>query len=231
MTIFEAKKLQLFFSQGNSRTFALKDIDLNIEEGTFTVVMGPSGSGKSSLLHVLSGLSTPNDGSVRCLGQSIFDLSKTERCNFRRDHFGFVFQQPFLFDHLTSLENILMPLRKVSYKHVVKAKEMLVTLKLNQHADMRPPALSGGERQRVAIARALITDPAVVFADEPTAWLDKENALNVADILRKSAGLRTVIMVTHDFDLILPEDQIMTMRDGELVKNDREQASMEKVRV
>ena len=173
MAIMDAKKLRLIYSQGNSRIDALKDIDLSIEKGTFTVVMGPSGSGKSSLLHVLSGLSTPNAGSVRCLGQSIFELSKTNRCNFRRDHFGFVFQQPFLFDHLTALENILATLRKVSDKQVAKAKEMLEIFKLEQHADKRPPALSGGERQRVAIARALITDPAVVFADEPTAWLDK----------------------------------------------------------
>lgn len=201
-------------------THALKGVSLEFAPNKLHGIMGPSGSGKSSLLYILCGLKSPSSGEVSIDGKSITKMPETERASLRSERFGFVFQQPFLLNYLTALENILVGVSPSMLTMSAKKAEALLTdLGLDGMGDKYPSMLSGGERQRVAVARALIGNPSIVFADEPTAALDKENGYKVMQALASWAVDHTVIVVTHDADMLKGADVIHCLMSGCLVDN------------
>jgi len=199
-------------------THALKGVTLEFPPNKLHGIMGPSGSGKSSLLYILCGLKAPTSGNVLIDGKSITQMTDAERASLRSKQFGFVFQQPFLLNYLTALENILVGVSPSNLSAATaKAESLLENLGLGGMGDKYPSMLSGGERQRVAVARALIGNPDIVFADEPTAALDKENGYKVMKALADWAVDHTVIVVTHDADMLKGADEIHHLMNGCLV--------------
>ncbi|MYW64011.1 ATP-binding cassette domain-containing protein [Streptomyces sp. SID8379] len=203
---------------------ALDDITLALPTGTFTAVMGPSGSGKSTLLHCAAGLDRPDNGLVMVDGEELTDSTRAPRSEaaltkFRRTRVGFVFQQYNLLPTLTVAQNTILPL-KLAGRRVNRARveEILTQVGLGDRLGHRPDQLSGGQRQRVAIARALVTEPSVIFADEPTGALDTRSARDVLRLLREAvrAHGRTVVMVTHDPVAASYADAVQFLADGRL---------------
>lgn len=198
---------------------ALRGIDLTIPKGTFTAIMGPSGSGKTTLLHCAAGLQEPTSGIVELAGENVVGLDEAELARLRRRELGFVFQSFNLLAALTAAENIELPLRLDGRPVEDGATDrLLAQVGLGQRAHHRPGQLSGGQRQRVAVARALITDPAIVFADEPTGALDLRSARDVLTLLRDLAdGGQTIVMVTHDPTAAAFSDHVLFLADGRIV--------------
>jgi putative ABC transport system ATP-binding protein len=183
--------------------------------------MGPSGSGKSTLMHILAGLDRPTEGTVRIAGREISSMSDGELTRLRRRHIGFVFQFFNLLPMLSAEENIVLPLRIAGDK-VDRAwvEELLETVGIADRRTHRPSELSGGQHQRVAIARALVTEPTVLFADEPTGNLDSSTSRDVLELLRNSVDElgQTIVMVTHDPQAAARADRILFLADGCIVK-------------
>ncbi len=184
---------------------ALQGLDLLIEPGELTAVVGASGSGKSTLMNILAGLDTPSAGTVRVAGHDLGGMTARERLGYRRDVVGFVWQQTSrnLLPYLTAMQNVLLPMRLRGTgrrERVARADELLGVLGITQCADRKPDQMSGGEQQRTAIATALANDPALLLADEPTGELDSATAVDVFGALqRANAELGvTVLVVTHD---------------------------------
>ncbi|MER5964642.1 ABC transporter ATP-binding protein [Streptomyces sp. NPDC002057] len=199
---------------------ALDDVSLSLPTGTFTAVMGPSGSGKSTLLQCAAGLDRPDRGKVLVDGEEMTGGSEAALTKFRRQRIGFVFQQYNLLPTLTVLQNTTLPL-KLAGRRVDKglARDVLGRVGLAGRLDHRPDQLSGGQRQRVAIARALVTEPRVIFADEPTGALDTRSAGEILRLLREAVDVhgRTVVMVTHDPVAASSADSVRFLADGRLV--------------
>jgi lipoprotein-releasing system ATP-binding protein len=181
----------------------LQGIDLEIRSGDFASLTGPSGVGKSTLLHVLGTLDSPSTGTVRMDGQNIFEESSAAIANFRNKNIGFVFQFHHLLPEFTALENVMMPaqiLRTPEGRAQARAKELLDDVGLSHRLEHRPGELSGGEQQRVALARSLMNDPRILLADEPTGNLDVETGAGIHDVmlqLNRERGF-TVVVVTHN---------------------------------
>lgn len=192
---------------------AVADVDLSVVPGEFIGILGPSGSGKSSLLYLLSGLKTPSRGEVRYNGRSLSQMSEDERATLRMQKFGFVFQQPYLLGYLSALENILA----IRGSSAERALSLLAELGLSDKAHRLPHELSGGERQRVCVARALVHAPDVIFADEPTAALDHRNGIQTVELLRRLRGAGSLVMVTHDPSMLEGADRVVRLADGQLV--------------
>ncbi len=225
MSAIEAKDLWKTYASDGTSVHALAGVDLVVEEGEFLGVMGPSGSGNSTLLHMVGGLDTPDKGSVTVSGQTLSGLSRTELATIRRRHIGFVFQFFNLVPVLTVEENVTLPAvldgaSEASYRE--RLDETMEVFGLNDHRHRLPAQLSGGEQQRVAIARALINRPAVVLADEPTGNLDRSSGADVMGLLRRlhSEG-QTIVVVTHDPAVASNAQRVVFMRDGELVDEAR----------
>jgi putative ABC transport system ATP-binding protein len=208
------------YGHGPQAVHALQGVSIDFSAHTFTAIMGPSGSGKSSLLHVAAGLEPPSSGRVSLAGQELTGLDETALTELRREHVGFVFQAFNLMPTLTVAQNIELPLRLAGRRAGRgRVKEIVERVGLGGRIRHRPFELSGGERQRVAIARALITSPAVTFADEPTGALDTHVAADVLELLRESvrdAG-QTVVMVTHDPVAAAYAERVVFLADGQLV--------------
>lgn len=210
------------FGSGETLTVALQDLSLDLLAGRFSLVMGPSGGGKSTLLAVLSGLLRPDRGQVLALGQDLWQMSDLDRQAFRLRHCGFIFQGYNLFATLTAREQLEMVLRwgeDSPWREAARrATEMLDLLGLHRKADLLPTQLSGGEKQRVAIGRALIKAPTFCFADEPTSALDWAHGRQVIELLHARARERatTVVVVTHDVRIVPYADQIFHLEDGRL---------------
>ena len=205
---------------GPQAVHALQGVSVGFAAHSFTAIMGPSGSGKSSLLHVAAGLERATAGRVELAGRVLDGLGETELTELRRQHVGFVFQSYNLMPTLTVAQNVELPLR-LAGKRPQRARmlSILERVGLGGRIDHRPYELSGGERQRVAIARALVTDPAVMFADEPTGALDTHVAAGVLALLRESvreAG-QTVVMVTHDPVAAAYAERVVFLADGRIV--------------
>ncbi|WP_328582561.1 ABC transporter ATP-binding protein [Streptomyces sp. NBC_00370] len=198
---------------------ALDRVSLSLSAGTFTAVMGPSGSGKSTLLQCAAGLDRPDSGTVVVDGEEMKGRSEAELTKFRRRRIGFVFQQYNLLPSLTVVQNTTLPL-KLAGRTVdnARATEILAQVGLGDRLSHRPDALSGGQRQRVAIARALVTQPAVIFADEPTGALDMRSARDVLGLLQETVRMHggTVVMVTHDPVAASYADSVVFLADGRL---------------
>jgi putative ABC transport system ATP-binding protein len=220
--IIAAHRLNHWFGQGEARKQALIDIDLAVERGSFTVLMGPSGSGKTTLLTLLGCLRDVQDGTVRLMGRELRGASEAELIALRR-RLGFIFQAHNLHESLTAVQNVMMGVQvhpgipdEIARQAAIRA---LGLVGLSDRVDYLPGNLSGGQKQRVAVARALVGNPALVLADEPTAALDKENAAEIIDLLKRLGAERgtTTLLVTHDSRIIDRADRILTLEDGRIV--------------
>ena len=201
----------------DEKMYALGGFDLELPDKGLVGISGPSGSGKSTLMYCLSTLKKPTEGSVRYNGLELTAIPDRERETLRRKEFGFVFQKHYLVPYMSALDNILVAASDSGKETVEKAKEILKIMGLKERDFKKKPAkLSGGQCQRVAIARALINDPKVIFADEPTASLDHENAFNIMKILKEYSKERLVIVVTHDRTVLTDVDTMIEMWDGNI---------------
>jgi putative ABC transport system ATP-binding protein len=209
-------EVTLAYQEAERVVKAVDGVSVEVRPGEFVGIMGPSGSGKSSLLYLMSGLKLPTAGEVRYRHQAIHQLSERARMELRRRDFGFVFQQPYLLPYLTALENVLVavPGDRAAYQ---RALELFEQLGLSQLANRYPHKLSGGERQRVCVVRAMVHQPQVIFADEPTASLDHLNGHAVIRLLAQYRQQGAVVVVTHDPEMLADADRVYSLRDGRLV--------------
>ncbi|MFF7366155.1 ABC transporter ATP-binding protein [Streptomyces tricolor] len=213
----ELRGVRREYGRGAGAVHALAGIDLALPRGTFTAVMGPSGSGKSTFLQCAAGLDRPSAGSVRLGGTEITGMRENQLTELRRSRLGFVFQAFNLLPSLTVEQNVLLPMRLAGQRQDRRrAEAMLARVGLADKARRRPGELSGGQQQRVAIARALVTDPDVVFADEPTGALDTGTAAEVLGLLRHAVDSlgATVVMVTHDPAAAAWADRVLFLAHG-----------------
>lgn len=218
-TLLKTEKLSKSFSNGGAMQHVLKNIDLQLYKGDFTVIMGASGAGKSTLLYALSGMDTPTLGKITFADQVISGLSQDGLAVFRRDHCGFVFQQIYLIDGMSVMDNVLssgLLVNKDKKALVAKAKELFKSVDISEETQKKFPAqLSGGEAQRVGIVRALINSPEILFADEPTGALNSKTGLDVLDTLtRFNEQGQSVVMVTHDMRSARRGNRILYLEDG-----------------
>jgi len=219
--VVTANGLSRRYGSGDTAVDALRDVSLGVGRGELVAVMGPSGSGKSTLMHILAGLDRPTAGSVQIDGVEIARLNDNELTKLRRRHIGFVFQFFNLLPMLTAEENILLPLQLAGRKPDRAWFEQLVeTVGLAERRTHRPSELSGGQQQRVAVARALVSQPTVLFADEPTGNLDSQTSGEILELLRTAAAEygQTTVMVTHDPRAATIADRILFLADGEIVR-------------
>ena len=218
--IIRTEKLcKTFSTGGGTKQEVLKNLDIEINEGDYTVIMGSSGAGKSTLLYALSGMDRPTSGSIKFFDTEIGNLSNDKLAVFRRKNCGFVFQQMFLLDNMSVLDNILAGGLLVSKDRkiiVQRAKELLTQVGLTEKIWKKfPTQLSGGEVQRAAIVRALINQPSVVFADEPTGSLNSAAGKAALDVLTEvNENGQSIIMVTHDLKSARRGNRILYIRDG-----------------
>lgn len=221
--MIEVKGLYKLYRVGDSVVRALDGVGFNIFEGEFCAIVGTSGSGKSTLLNMLAGLEKPTKGEIVIAGQHLENLKEDELVRFRRENVGFIFQSFHLIGTMNALENVALPLnfrgeeRSVRLK---KADRMLDLMQLQKHKKHMPNQMSGGQQQRVGVARALVTDPKIVFADEPTGNLDSHTSEEVMRLMRRivKEQNRTLVMVTHDNHLAEYADRVFHIIDGKIVK-------------
>ena len=219
MEIVKMEHVTKIYGEGNTRVWALDDVNLTINKGEVVAVVGASGSGKSTLLHVMGGVDTPNEGNVIVDGKDITRLTDEEMSVFRRRKIGFVFQAYHLIPVLTVEENIKMPIlldhRKPDRDYIDNIIEMLGLKDRRKHL---PNQLSGGQQQRAAIARALANRPALILADEPTGALDSKNGNEVITLLQDSVKKldQTLVLITHNIDLAREADRIVKIADGKI---------------
>ena len=215
-----ARALTKVYGDGDSRVVALSSVDVDFHSGRFTAIMGPSGSGKSTLMHCVAGLDEPTSGEVFLGDAELAGMSDNQLTALRRDRVGFVFQAFNLLPTLTAWENITLPLDLAGREPDRELADAIVdAVGLRDRLHHRPAQLSGGQQQRVACARALITNPDVVFADEPTGALDSRSSADLLDLLRASVDRfgRTVVMVTHEPAAAAYADRVLFLADGRLV--------------
>jgi len=201
---------------------ALREVNLHIPKGSFVAIMGPSGSGKSTLMNILGCLDHASRGQYFLDGEDVSDLGEDDLAGIRNRKIGFVFQSFNLLHHSTAAENVALPLVYAGAEHQhERALEALRKVQLDHRADHKPAELSGGQRQRVAIARAIITEPPIIFADEPTGNLDAKTSdeiLGIFEGLHRTGS--TIVMVTHERDVAEHAARIITFRDGRLLSDE-----------
>jgi putative ABC transport system ATP-binding protein len=221
LPLIELSQVAKIYGQGEGEVRALRGIDLRIEAGEFIAVMGPSGSGKSTCMNILGCLDTPSSGVYRFLGVAVGGLDADQRALLRRNYLGFVFQGFNLLNRTTALENVELPL---IYRHVpaqerrARARKALRDVGLAGRESHIPSQLSGGQQQRVAIARAIVSQPQVLFADEPTGNLDTATSIEIMKLLvalNEERGI-TIAMVTHEPDIAAWTRRIVRFRDGSI---------------
>ena len=218
--VIAARDVTLSFGQGEGRTDVLRGIDLAIDRGESVAILGPSGSGKSSLMAVISGLERASGGEVRVAGTDLAALDEDALARARRGNIGIVLQSFHLLPTMTALENVAVPLELVGAEDAFeRAAAELAAVGLGHRLNHYPAQLSGGEQQRVAIARAVAPRPQILFADEPTGNLDGETGAAIIDILfeRQRASGATLIIITHDGSLAARCGRIVEVRDGLIV--------------
>jgi putative ABC transport system ATP-binding protein len=221
--IVSAAGLTRVFGEGQTAVRALDDVTVSLATGRLTAIMGPSGSGKSTLMHLLAGLDLPTSGTVTIDGVDLSTLKDAELTELRRDKIGFVFQFFNLLPVLNAEENILLPLKLAGRDPDPERLRLLVkAVDLGDRLSHRPAELSGGQQQRVAIARALASEPAVVFADEPTGNLDSRSSDEVLALLRRAVDEfgQTVVLVTHDAHAAAIADRVLVLVDGRIVRDE-----------
>ncbi|WP_122644675.1 ABC transporter ATP-binding protein [Luxibacter massiliensis] len=219
-SILKTCGLKKYYGKGETMVKALDGVDLEIERGRFTAIIGTSGSGKSTLLNMLGGLDTPTEGSVKIGSTELAKLNSEQATIFRRKQIGFVFQNYNLVPVLTVWENILFPIsldsQKPDKKFIMKIVKLLG---LDSKLDSLPNNLSGGQQQRVAIARALASKPSIILADEPTGNLDRNTSEDVIGLLKMTSKEfhQTIVMITHNPEIAQMADQVIQIEDGKIV--------------
>jgi len=201
----------------------LKEINLDIKRNEFVAITGPSGSGKSTMVHIVGALDKPSWGAVYLKGKNIAEMSESALASLRGKTIGFIFQQFNLLSTLTALQNVMLPMEVIDVPEKEakeRAQKLLEMLGLGDRLNHKPNQLSGGQQQRVAIARALSNNPEVILADEPTGNLDSKTGKFVMDFLGKMHDEgKTVILITHDIELVNYAKRIVHLKDGEIEKN------------
>ena len=219
-TILKAAGLKKYYGKGEALVKALDGVDLEIERGKFTAIIGTSGSGKSTLLNMLGGLDTPSQGSIQIGNTELAKLNSEQATIFRRNHIGFIFQNYNLVPVLSVWENIVFPIsldgRRPDETFIM---EIVRLLGLEKKLDSLPNNLSGGQQQRVAIARALASKPAIILADEPTGNLDSKTSDDVIGLLKMTSKEfnQTIVMITHNPEIAQMADRIVRIEDGRIV--------------
>ncbi|MFL5963511.1 MAG: ABC transporter ATP-binding protein [Gaiellaceae bacterium] len=219
--VVSATEVTRRYGEGEAAVDALRGVSLEVKTGELVAVMGPSGSGKSTLMHLLAALDQPTSGTISIAGEDVGSLSDSEVTKLRRAHIGFVFQFFNLLPMLDAEENIRLPLTIAGEKADPEFFEnLLKRVGLTDRRSHRPSELSGGQQQRVAIARALVSQPTVVFADEPTGNLDSKTGAEILELLRASAEElgQTMVMVTHDANAATIADRVLFLADGVIVE-------------
>lgn len=218
-SILESQNLTKIYRSAGKELTVLDNVSFSVAQGESMAIIGPSGSGKTTLLGLCAGLDTATSGTLTLMGFKLNAMDEDDRAYLRNQYVGFVFQNFQLLSTLTALENVMVPLELRGERDVApKAKELLERVGLGNRSHHYPSQLSGGEQQRVAMARAFITNPKILFADEPTGNLDEENAEHITELLfgmNKEKGT-TLVLVTHNLELAQRTKRILRMRGGKL---------------
>ena len=223
--VIEARQVRKSYPMGDGLLWALKGIDVTIQQGEFVAVMGTSGSGKSTFMNMVGCLDQPSDGTILLDGKDISRMNRNELAHARNRYLGFVFQQFNLLPRTSAMDNVALPLL---YSNVPerewaeRAKQCLMQVGLGQRLDHQPSQLSGGQQQRVAIARALVNNPMLILADEPTGALDTKTSYEIMELFTHlNANGKTIVLVTHEPEIADYAKRKLVFRDGELVEDIR----------
>ena len=223
MEILRVEHLNKIYGSGDTAVHALDDVSFTVEKGEFVAIVGPPGSGKSTLMHILGGVDSPTSGKVFVDGTEIGTLDETELAIFRRRQIGLIYQFYNLIPVLNIKENITLPLlldgREVDEKSL---SDLVSSLGLTDRLGYLPNQLSGGQQQRVSIGRALITHPALILADEPTRNLDRQNSAEIIELLKmfNRQHSQTLLVITHDENIALQADRILVVEDGRIMRDE-----------
>ena len=224
MEILRVENVSKVYGKGNTLVHALNNVSFKVSKGEFVAIVGPSGSGKSSLLHILGGVDKPTSGHVYVEGSDIFSLNENNLAIFRRRQVGLIYQFYNLIPILNVKENISLPVLLDGKKpDEAYLEELIETLGLKHRVNHLPNELSGGEQQRVSIGRSLIYHPSLLLADEPTGNLDSKSSheiMGLLEISNRKYG-QTIIMITHDESLAMHADRIITIEDGKIVRDEK----------
>ena len=223
--IIQLKNVRKVYRMGNEKVIALDDVSFEIEKKEICCLLGTSGSGKSTLLNLMAGLEKPTKGEVKIKNYNLERLNEKQLAKLRQKYIGFVFQSYNLLEHFTALENVTLPL---IFKGVPKAarekkaKALLKAVGLGERMNHRPSQMSGGQQQRVSIARAFISNPEIVYADEPTGNLDTRTSIEIMDLITGMAEefKQTLIIVTHDLEIARYANRVIYIKDGNVEKID-----------
>lgn len=221
--IIEVKNVTKIYRVGNEKVLALDDVSFSINKGDFCCLLGSSGSGKSTLLNLMAGIEKITKGEILIKQKNIGKMGEHQLAKFRQKYLGFVFQSYNLIGSLNALENVTLPLifkeEKVKIRNK-KAKEMLKNVGLETRIKHKPNQMSGGQQQRVGIARAFVSNPEIVFADEPTGNLDSKTSKEIMELIKKMATEhnQTIVMVTHDESIASYANKIVHIHDGKIEK-------------
>lgn len=226
MSLFQLEDIQKEFKHGHTKEQILKGIDIELNKGELTALVGASGSGKSTLLTIAAGLQDLSDGSITFGGKNLSAMNREGMREVRAKYFGFIFQHAHLVPFLTVKEQLELMLDTAENKwskkeRAARIEDALTTVGMWRHKDSYPENLSGGEKQRAAIARAIIHEPEILFADEPTASLDSKRSVEVMELIERLARELniTVLMVTHDKDMLEYAERIVEMKDGKIIES------------
>ena len=219
--MIEIQNITKIYKTGDENTIAVDGIDLKVKKGEFVAIMGPSGSGKSSLMHILGLLDTPTSGKYMLADRDVSKLSKNKQAEIRNQEIGFVFQQFNLLPRTSVLDNVLLPTIYSKQKDAVEnAKKMIDRVGLTDRIKHKSNQLSGGQIQRVAIARALITDPTIILADEPTGNLDTKKSKEIMELFQKiNSESTTIIVITHEPSIARFAKRVIMLEDGKIVSD------------
>lgn len=223
MAVLEVKNLTKKYGEDESEVMALNQVSFSVEKGEFVTIIGSSGSGKSTLMNLIGGIDYPTSGSVLIDGKDISQMTEDELAIFRRRNLGIIYQFYNLIPTLTAEENIALPWKLDGRKeNTQRLTEIVTMLGLEKRAKHLPGQLSGGQQQRVSIGRALINDPAFILADEPTGNLDSKTSSEIMDILKLANQKynQTILLVTHDEKIALLADRIITICDGQIIRDE-----------
>jgi putative ABC transport system ATP-binding protein len=227
--VIQTRDLRRSYPMGEETVHALQGIDLTIDSGEYIAIMGPSGSGKSTLMNIIGCLDSPDAGTYELNGRMVSNMGDRQLAQVRNEEIGFVFQTFNLLNRTTALHNVEIPLIYAGIGRKARlqlATDVLRRVGLTERMSHRPGELSGGQRQRVAIARALVTSPSILLADEPTGNLDSSTAREILDLFRElHASGHTIILVTHDASVANDADRIVTLLDGQIESDRRNESA------